>query len=100
MCGQLGKDRQGGEGHMAFHAGIPDEKLVPLDAHHITDRNDMPNGGYVEENGISLCHDACHLLAEAYHQTGTAHPGFSPTDLYTKIGSSYEEACRASVKLA
>jgi len=26
-----------------------------LDAHHITDRHDMPNGGYVKENGITLC---------------------------------------------
>ena len=26
-----------------------------LDAHHITDRHLMPNGGYIKENGISLC---------------------------------------------
>jgi 5-methylcytosine-specific restriction endonuclease McrA len=26
-----------------------------LDAHHIIDRNELPNGGYVVENGISLC---------------------------------------------
>jgi 5-methylcytosine-specific restriction endonuclease McrA len=25
-----------------------------LDAHHITDRKLMPNGGYVKENGINL----------------------------------------------
>ena len=36
---------------------------VPLDAHHITDRSLMPNGGYVKENGISLC-ESCHLKAE------------------------------------
>jgi hypothetical protein len=34
-----------------------------FDAHHITDRNDMPNGGYVAENGITVCNngdDSCH----------------------------------------
>jgi hypothetical protein len=60
----------------------------------------MPHGGYVEENGVSLCHDGCHILAEIHHQTGTPHPGLSPSDLYAKIGSSYEDACRASLKLA
>ena len=30
-------------------------KEVKLDAHHIEDRHGMPNGGYVPENGISLC---------------------------------------------
>lgn len=94
------KDRQGGGGHKVYHNGVPDQKLVPLDAHHITDRNDLPNGGYVEENGITLCDDGCHLLAEVYHQTGTPHPGFSPKDLYARIGKSYEEAYQASLKLA
>lgn len=31
------------------------EELSVLDAHHITDRNLMPGGGYVKENGITLC---------------------------------------------
>lgn len=26
-----------------------------LDSHHITDRNEMPNGGYVKENGVTVC---------------------------------------------
>ena len=56
---------------------------VELDAHHITDRNLLPNGGYVKENGISLCED-CHLKAEIFHSTGTAYFGFSPEDLYKK----------------
>lgn len=37
-----------------------------LDAHHITDRNEMPNGGYVAANGITVCpvhHEEC----EQYH---------------------------------
>lgn len=36
--------------------------LDAVDAHHITDRNDMPNGGYVKENGISLCNKHHELL--------------------------------------
>jgi 5-methylcytosine-specific restriction endonuclease McrA len=69
-----------------------------LDAHHITDRNEMPNGGYVKENGISLCPD-CHEKAEVFHSTGTALPNFSPADLYTLIESSVELATIASEKL-
>jgi predicted restriction endonuclease len=87
MCGQPGKDRQGGHENHEFHVSTKD--LVELDAHHITDRNEMPNGGYVAENGISLC-AACHFWAEIFHDTGTAHPGFSTDDLYAKIGSSFE----------
>jgi 5-methylcytosine-specific restriction endonuclease McrA len=97
VCGKPGQDRQGGDGHKVYHKSVPAEKLVLLDAHHITDRNEMPNGGYVKENGISLCDDGCHLLAEVYHKTGTAHPGFSPEDLYARIGTSFEEAYRASL---
>jgi hypothetical protein len=70
-----------------------------LDAHHITDRNEMPNGGYVKENGITLCED-CHQLAEIFHSTGEAHPGYAPDDLYAAIGSSYEKAYQASQELA
>jgi hypothetical protein len=39
-----------------------------FDAHHIVDRNEMPNGGYILSNGITLCHP-CHLKAEKFHQT-------------------------------
>lgn len=69
--------------------------LVQLDAHHITDRNLMPNGGYVLENGISLC-PTCHEKAEIFHSTGTAYIGFAPDDLYRLIGSSYELAVKRS----
>jgi 5-methylcytosine-specific restriction endonuclease McrA len=58
-----------------------------VDAHHITDRNLMPNGGYVKENGVSLC-GACHLLAEAQAE------GFTPDVLYGIIGSTYEKAVK------
>jgi hypothetical protein len=94
MCGQFGKDRQGGDAHEAFHRASPGTKLVELDAHHITDRNKMPEGGYVADNGISLC-ASCHCLAEIFHDTGIAHPGFSPDDLYAKIDSSLGKAQRA-----
>lgn len=67
----------------------------PLDAHHITDRTEMPNGGYVAENGISLC-DPCHQKAEASHRGEVPEPGFSPAELYAKIGSSYEKAVLVS----
>lgn len=69
-----------------------------LDAHHITDRKEMPNGGYVVENGISLC-PIHHKMAEVFHETGTALPMFSPEDLYRKIGSSMAIAIRESMKL-
>jgi predicted restriction endonuclease len=69
----------------------------PLDVHHITDRHDMPNGGYVAQNGISLC-AACHLLAEVWHASGHSRvePGYAPDDLYRMIGSSLEAAWEAA----
>lgn len=70
-----------------------------LDAHHITPRKEMPSGGYVPENGISLC-PTCHVVAE-YHLTGLVpehvpDPAYSPEKLYKLIGSSYEQALKAS----
>jgi hypothetical protein len=48
----------------------------------------MPNGGYVKENGITLCKigENCHLKAE------NVEPGFEPELLYRLIGSSKELA--------
>lgn len=69
-----------------------------LDAHHITDRNLLPNGGYVKENGISLCPE-CHQKAEVFHSTGTPVEGYSVEDLYKKINSTLEKAIEASQKL-
>lgn len=76
----------------------PDKAEQELDAHHITDRNEMPNGGYVKENGISLC-APCHEKAEVFHSTGAAVPGYSIPELYQCIGSTYERAVAASNKL-
>ena len=74
------------------------ENIEQLDAHHIIDRTLMPNGGYVKENGISLCPD-CHKLAEIFHSTGTAHLNYSPEDLYKSIKSSEELARKESERL-
>lgn len=76
-CGVKGYDRQ----------EAPLDECTPLDAHHITNRNHFKNGGYNIANGISVC-DKCHVLAEMFHQTGEAHPGYSPEELYSIIGSS------------
>lgn len=75
----------------------------PLDAHHITPREMMPNGGYVKENGISLC-SWHHLQAETFlSNPGAVHSdflmSFSPSMLYKIIGSSYDAAVKASEKL-
>lgn len=78
-----------------YACAVCGQKTDDLDAHHITDRNEMPNGGYALENGISLCPE-CHKKAETFHATGTAEPGFAPEDLYLKIGSSLEKALAAS----
>jgi 5-methylcytosine-specific restriction endonuclease McrA len=69
-----------------------------LDAHHITDRNELPNRGYVKENGISLC-SSCHEKAEEFHSTGNAHPGYSIDDLYKKINSDLQKAIAASKRI-
>lgn len=71
-----------------------------VDAHHITDRNEMPNGGYVLENGISLCAD-CHVKAEVWHISGTLEyvEGYKPSDLYVLINSSYSLALCKSLDL-
>jgi 5-methylcytosine-specific restriction endonuclease McrA len=83
------------DGHVCRVCGAASEAM---DAHHITDRHLLPNGGYVPENGISLC-PPCHLQAEVFHRTGTAAPGRSPEDLYRLIGSDVEKARRASERL-
>ncbi len=67
-----------------------------MDAHHITPREEMPHGGYVKENGISLCKDGCHMKAEMWLKNGTGEKGFDPDSLYAIIGSSKERAIEAS----
>ena len=97
-CFKKGKDRQGSDNHLSFHQT---DDLVFLDAHHITDRTLMPNGGYVKENGISVC-DECHLKAEEWWSNDYQHgpEGFSPANLYEIISSSQETAKSFSERLA
>ena len=76
-------------------------KEVKLNAHHIIDRHDLANGGYVPENGITLCDfdGGCHWKAEHWHATGEAIPDYSPHDLFVKIGSDLDKAMEASYDL-
>ena len=84
------------DGHRCVFCGYKEE----LDAHHITDRHEMPNGGYVMENGITLC-PVHHEDAEKFHISGGKEwkPGMHPDDLYAKIESSKELAIKESEKL-
>lgn len=72
-----------------------------LDAHHITDRNEIINGGYVKENGITVCKSECHLKVEKFHITEGVQweANLHPDDLYRLIGSSKELAIMNSEKL-
>lgn len=79
-------------------------ELGRVNAHHITDRNSMPGGGYVKENGITVCDgpNSCHWRCERFHISGGVEweTGLHPADLYKKIGSSAEKALQASQKLS
>lgn len=88
------------DGHKCVMCGVP-AKTHKLDAHHVVDRHDMPNGGYVLENGITLCDQpgGCHEKAESFHRGIEAPEGFHPNDLYAKIGSDYDRAFAASEAL-
>ncbi|MEH6472201.1 MAG: hypothetical protein V7752_13210 [Halopseudomonas sp.] len=71
-----------------------------IEAHHITDRELMPGGGYVKENGISLCHEHVEM-AEAHRVEGgeEAAKELAPEKLYIKVGSNYDKALAASQRL-
>lgn len=71
-----------------------------VDAHHIVDRHLMLKGGYVAENGISLC-SKCHEQAEIFHRSNGMKlvAGFTPNDLFNIIGSSRENAEEACKRL-
>jgi len=81
-----------------------DPALNRVNAHHITDRSGMPNGGYVVENGITVCDggaDSCHMRCEQWHISGHTEvgEGLHPHQLYEKVGSSFAKAVAASEKL-
>jgi ribosomal protein S14 len=72
-----------------------------LDAHHIISRDDMPNGGYVKENGISLCTSpspSCHEKAEEWLKNGRGEEGYDPDTLFRLVGSSFDLALKADGK--
>lgn len=56
------------------------------------DRSEMPNGGYVKENGITLC-KLCHVKCEKYHiSNGKEYEsGLHPDDLYLMINKESEK---------
>lgn len=66
--------------------------VLLLDAHHVTPRDEMPGGGYVVENGATLCRARCHDEAER------GRP--SRARLYKRVRSSYERAHAASLASA
>lgn len=90
LCKRFGKDRQGGIAHESHHYG--GAELVELDAHHITPRSEMPNGGYVLSNGITLC-DVCHTRVEM------ADCEQNQTYLYRAIGATRLQAEKESKAL-
>lgn len=81
--------------HQCVMCGAPDQPDAPLDPHHITDRSEMPHGGYVASNGISVC-PPCHWKAEAFHRGETVPEGYAPSDLYLRINASHAQAVRDS----
>lgn len=76
------------------------------DIHHITPRDNMPGGGYVLSNLITLCNigeawpEGCHKEAEDYIKGKSLNEIFSPAKLYDKIGSSFTQAWQDSIELA
>lgn len=73
-----------------------DPNLHRINAHHITDRSEMPHGGYVPENGVTVCEGECHRRVERYHETGEVEPHLSPDALYQAIGTCKGKAVRKS----
>ena len=82
--------------------GDGDPALHRINAHHITDRSAMPAGGYVADNGVTVCEEPCHSRVERFHASGGEdwEEGLHPDDLYDRIGSSRQRAVAASEALA
>jgi 5-methylcytosine-specific restriction endonuclease McrA len=82
-----------------------DPSLRRINAHHVVDRHEFPNGGYVAANGVTVCDgevDSCHMKCEQYHISGGKSwvEGLHPEDLYRKIGSSLDDAIAEDEALA
>ena len=94
--------------------GLADPGVQMINAHHIWPREKMPSGGYVVENGITVCdtklaegRKSCHEKVEEAladfigpKVCGPEHYDLHPDKLYQKIGSSHEAAYEAALKLA
>lgn len=97
--------------------GLVSADGTEIDAHHVWPREKMPNGGYVRENGVTLCDHAktgtsatgCHARAErilaAHLELGEDLPTegdpdheVGPHALYQKIKSSRAQAEAASAR--
>ncbi len=71
-----------------------------LDAHHITDRHLIVNGGYVKENGITLCSEH-HDLVEDWNRYGeVTDEKYHPNELYKMINSSKEKDFKYAFNLS
>ena len=56
----------GRDGYRCVFCGHPSPDESEIDAHHIVNRNHIPDGGYTLDNGVTLCKvgNNCHLRAE------------------------------------
>lgn len=77
-----------------------DPALFRMCLHPILDRTQMPGGGQVPENHITVCSGECLERCEEFHLSGGARweQGLHPDDLFGSIGTSLEEAIRASIR--
>ena len=85
-------DRDGYQCRKCGFKSSPAKAENEIDAHHIINRNNLPFGGYIRENGITLCRK-CHLEAEQ------GNLGFDEQTLFACVKSSREEAIEADLAL-
>lgn len=71
---------------------------APLEAHHIINRNNLPNQGMTKWNIINLC-SSCHQKAEAFLNSAIIDTKYSPNNLFRIIKSTPEKALKESEKL-
>lgn len=90
-------------GRDGYQCQLCGAKSVELDAHHITNRKQMPNGGYVKENGITvclLCHERVEAAWQRYDEGELSVAALlHPDQLYRLVGSSYVQATKAAKEL-
>lgn len=100
------KQNRGAEGAAVFardhHRCVICGSEGPLDAHHVTPRKQLPAGGYVAANGVTLCDrpGGCHAQAEHCLENDHDNAVYGPVALYRRIGSSPEQTRAESECLA